>query len=93
MLQLPRHGNLGATVATKPVAAVKWSALDALGGGDSRLARGLCTARQGLVNGPSVLLLGETGTGKEVVARASTKPARARTNRSLQSTAQRFLKG
>ncbi|WP_444757994.1 sigma-54-dependent Fis family transcriptional regulator [Pseudomonas sp. A014] len=70
VLQLPRHGNLGATVATKPVAAVKWSALDALGGGDSRLARGLRMARQGLVNGLPVLLLGETGTGKEVVARA-----------------------
>jgi transcriptional regulator with PAS, ATPase and Fis domain len=45
-------------------------ALDALAGGDQRLARNLRMARQGLGNGLPVLLLGETGTGKEVVARA-----------------------
>ncbi len=70
-LQLPRHGNLGVSVAPgKPLNSNKSPALEALAGGDARLARSLRMARQGLVNGLPVLLLGETGTGKEVAARA-----------------------
>ncbi|MCP8465518.1 sigma-54-dependent Fis family transcriptional regulator [Pseudomonas sp. ZM23] len=44
--------------------------LDALAGNHPRYARALRMARQGLVNELPVLLLGETGSGKEVVARA-----------------------
>ncbi|KAF1030580.1 MAG: Acetoin dehydrogenase operon transcriptional activator AcoR [Pseudomonas sp.] len=44
--------------------------LDVLAGGNPRYARALRMARQGLANDLPVLLLGETGTGKEVVARA-----------------------
>lgn len=44
--------------------------LDSLAGNNSRYARALRMARQGLANELPVLLLGETGTGKEVVARA-----------------------
>jgi len=70
-LQLPRHGQLTSSVApSKPALANKSPALDALAGGDARLARNLRMARQGLASGLPVLLLGETGTGKEVVARA-----------------------
>ncbi|MBF8733555.1 MULTISPECIES: sigma-54-dependent Fis family transcriptional regulator [Pseudomonas] len=70
-LQLPRHGNLSVNVAPgKASVSNKSPALQALAGGDARLARGLRMARQGLVNGLPVLLLGETGTGKEVAARA-----------------------
>lgn len=54
----------------KPTLSNPSPALDALAGGDPRLARNLRMARQGLGNGLPVLLLGETGTGKEVVARA-----------------------
>ncbi|MEN4829824.1 sigma-54-dependent Fis family transcriptional regulator [Pseudomonas sp. P39-UII1] len=70
-LQLPRHGQLTSSVApSKPALANTSPALDALAGGDARLARNLRMARQGLASGLPVLLLGETGTGKEVVARA-----------------------
>ncbi|MCX5511086.1 sigma 54-interacting transcriptional regulator [Pseudomonas sp. BJa3] len=69
-LQLPRHARIsGPSPVVKP-AAPKAQALEALAGGDARLARALRMARQGLANGLPVLLLGETGTGKEVVARA-----------------------
>ncbi|MCW2268148.1 Acetoin dehydrogenase operon transcriptional activator AcoR [compost metagenome] len=44
--------------------------LERLGAGNSRHARALRMARQGLANGLPVVLLGETGSGKEVVARA-----------------------
>lgn len=44
--------------------------LDALAGSNARYARALRMARQGLANELPVLLLGETGTGKEVIARA-----------------------
>ncbi|MBB1607443.1 MULTISPECIES: sigma-54-dependent Fis family transcriptional regulator [unclassified Pseudomonas] len=44
--------------------------LEALAGGNPRYARALRMARQGLLNELPVLLLGETGSGKEVVARA-----------------------
>ncbi|QVW21658.1 sigma-54-dependent Fis family transcriptional regulator [Pseudomonas hormoni] len=44
--------------------------LDTLAGSNVRYARALRMARQGLANELPVLLLGETGTGKEVIARA-----------------------
>ncbi|WP_460122224.1 sigma-54-dependent Fis family transcriptional regulator [Pseudomonas sp. S2_C03] len=44
--------------------------LESLAGSNSRYARALRMARQGLANELPVLLLGETGTGKEVIARA-----------------------
>ncbi|MGY2342864.1 sigma-54-dependent Fis family transcriptional regulator [Pseudomonas sp. SDO5532_S415] len=44
--------------------------LDSLAGSNARYARALRMARQGLANQLPVLLLGETGTGKEVIARA-----------------------
>ncbi|KWF16645.1 sigma-54-dependent Fis family transcriptional regulator [Burkholderia pseudomultivorans] len=46
------------------------TALAALAGRQPRLLRALTMARQGLNNGLPVLVQGETGTGKEVVARA-----------------------
>ncbi|PZW74507.1 transcriptional regulator of acetoin/glycerol metabolism [Pseudomonas sp. 2848] len=69
-LQLPRHGRVSGPSAIAKPALPKTEALEALAGGDARLARALRMARQGLANGLPVLLLGETGTGKEVVARA-----------------------
>ncbi|MGU7774165.1 sigma-54-dependent Fis family transcriptional regulator [Burkholderia sp. MR1-5-21] len=60
--------------ATAPAAAPRRDAgadgLAALAGRQQRLLRALTMARQGLNNGLPVLLQGETGTGKEVVARA-----------------------
>jgi transcriptional regulator of acetoin/glycerol metabolism len=44
--------------------------LESLAGNNVRYARALRMARQGLANELPVLLLGETGTGKEVIARA-----------------------
>lgn len=44
--------------------------LESLAGSNNRYARALRMARQGLANELPVLLLGETGTGKEVIARA-----------------------
>jgi transcriptional regulator of acetoin/glycerol metabolism len=44
--------------------------LEFLAGSNVRYARALRMARQGLANELPVLLLGETGTGKEVIARA-----------------------
>ncbi|HDQ4574558.1 sigma-54-dependent Fis family transcriptional regulator [Pseudomonas aeruginosa] len=44
--------------------------LESLTGTNTRFARALRMARQGLANELPVLLLGETGTGKEVIARA-----------------------
>jgi transcriptional regulator of acetoin/glycerol metabolism len=44
--------------------------LESLAGSNVRYARALRMARQGLANQLPVLLLGETGTGKEVIARA-----------------------
>ncbi|AZL74106.1 sigma-54-dependent Fis family transcriptional regulator [Pseudomonas oryziphila] len=70
-VQLPRHAKLnGATANARAAEPARAQALEALAGADARLARGLRMARQGLANGLPVLLLGETGTGKEVIARA-----------------------
>ena len=44
--------------------------LESLAGSNVRYAKALRMARQGLANELPVLLLGETGTGKEVIARA-----------------------
>jgi len=70
-LQLPRHASLATVPAHPPRGAqTKALGLDELAAGDSRLTRALRHARQGLAGDLPVLLLGETGTGKEVVARA-----------------------
>ncbi len=44
--------------------------LESIAGSDARYARTLGMARRGLINDLPVLLLGETGSGKEVLARA-----------------------
>ncbi|MHC6225449.1 sigma-54-dependent Fis family transcriptional regulator [Pseudomonas sp. X10] len=70
-LHLPRHTGLGTPQPSSRVpVAQKSPELEALAGRDPRFARSLRMARQGLGNDLPVLLLGETGTGKEVVARA-----------------------
>ncbi len=71
-LQIPRVASLGGgAVAARPAPApAKTQELEQLAGSDSRFARALRMARQGLASDLPVLLLGETGTGKEVVARA-----------------------
>ena len=62
--------NLHRAPRSAPKAAAMPQDLEALAGGNSRYARTLRMARQGLANDLPVLLLGETGTGKEVLARA-----------------------
>ncbi|WP_165676174.1 sigma-54-dependent Fis family transcriptional regulator, partial [Metapseudomonas otitidis] len=71
-LQVPRHSPLGHTapVAAKAPSHATSQALEALAGHDGRFARALRMARKALASDLPVLLLGETGTGKEVVARA-----------------------
>ncbi|WP_375738229.1 sigma-54-dependent Fis family transcriptional regulator [Pseudomonas boanensis] len=69
-LQVPRHTSIGGTVSASKTSAAKPQVLEELAGRDSRFARSLRMARQGLAGDLPVLLLGETGTGKEVVARA-----------------------
>ncbi|MBD9443958.1 sigma-54-dependent Fis family transcriptional regulator [Pseudomonas sp. PDM04] len=62
------------TVSTPPRSTAKTAKtppdLESLAGSNLRYARALRMARQGLANELPVLLLGETGTGKEVIARA-----------------------
>ncbi len=69
-LQAPARGFSVAMPARAGRAAQAGPDLDALAGGNPRYARTLRMARQGLLNGLPVLLLGETGSGKEVLARA-----------------------
>ncbi|RMH82660.1 sigma-54-dependent Fis family transcriptional regulator [Pseudomonas sp. AOB-7] len=70
-LQVPRHTSLAGVPLQSPRSApTKPTLLDDLAAGDSRFARALRMASQGLAGDLPVLLLGETGTGKEVVARA-----------------------
>ncbi|MHC8332160.1 sigma-54-dependent Fis family transcriptional regulator [Pseudomonas sp. LB3P25] len=61
-------------VSTSPRSVAKTAKpqpdLESLAGSNVRYARALRMARQGLANELPVLLLGETGTGKEVIARA-----------------------
>ncbi|WP_137885681.1 sigma-54-dependent Fis family transcriptional regulator [Pseudomonas sp. 2FE] len=68
-LQIPRCAAMAAPAAAT-VSAPKRLLLEELAGTNSRFARSLRMAQQGLAGGLPVLLLGETGTGKEVVARA-----------------------
>ncbi|WP_454255421.1 sigma-54-dependent Fis family transcriptional regulator [Pseudomonas sp. Marseille-Q8238] len=69
-LQVPRHARHGKVVSVRREPVAKRQELEALAAGDARFARALRMAHQGLGNGLPVLLAGETGTGKEVVARA-----------------------
>ncbi|WP_430472537.1 sigma-54-dependent Fis family transcriptional regulator [Zestomonas insulae] len=69
-LQIPRCANLSGAVAVARAPVPKQQSLEQLAGPDTRLARSLRMAQQGLAGHLPVLLLGETGTGKEVVARA-----------------------
>ena len=71
-LQVPRCSNLaGVPVQPQRSGQAKASLLlEDLAAGDSRFARALRMASRGLAGDLPVLLLGETGTGKEVVARA-----------------------
>ncbi|MCM2318603.1 MAG: sigma-54-dependent Fis family transcriptional regulator [Pseudomonas sp.] len=68
-LQVPAAASAGLWTVARP-APPRADCLEALAGDDPRLARALRMARQGLAGGLPVLLLGETGTGKEVVAQA-----------------------
>ncbi|WP_454865326.1 sigma-54-dependent Fis family transcriptional regulator [Pseudomonas rhizophila] len=70
LVQVPRHTGLGGAVQAPKAPVAKSNVLQSLAGRDSRLARSLRMTQQCLANDLPVLLLGETGTGKEVVARA-----------------------
>jgi len=61
-ISIPSHSTVKGT-KTPPL-------LESMAGTNTRYARALRMARQGLANELPVLLLGETGTGKEVIARA-----------------------
>ena len=65
-----RSPNVLTAPRTAPKTTPPAPDLEALAGSNARYARALRMARQGLANELPVLLLGETGTGKEVVARA-----------------------
>lgn len=65
-----RSVNLGGPPRSVAKSVKPQADLDALAGSNTRYARALRMARQGLANELPVLLLGETGTGKEVIARA-----------------------
>ncbi|EJM22281.1 transcriptional activator of acetoin/glycerol metabolism [Pseudomonas sp. GM18] len=70
-LRAPQRSiNVSSTARTPAKTAKPHPDLESLAGSNSRYARALRMARQGLANELPVLLLGETGTGKEVVARA-----------------------
>ncbi|AZC38840.1 sigma-54-dependent Fis family transcriptional regulator [Pseudomonas chlororaphis] len=70
-LRAPQRSiNVSSVPRSAPKNATTHPQLDVLAGSNSRYARALRMARQGLANALPVLLLGETGTGKEVVARA-----------------------
>ncbi|MHA6197310.1 sigma-54-dependent Fis family transcriptional regulator [Pseudomonas wadenswilerensis] len=57
-------------ILNRPTPAPSTPSLETLGAANSRFARTLRMARQGLASDLPVVLLGETGSGKEVVARA-----------------------
>ncbi|OPG72107.1 sigma-54-dependent Fis family transcriptional regulator [Pseudomonas ogarae] len=69
-LHVPRHTRFASAISVPRSPVAKPQVLDELAGSDSRLVRALRMARQGMAGDLPVLLLGETGTGKEVVARA-----------------------
>lgn len=71
ILRAPQRSINVSSPARTPVKTAKSHPdLESLAGSNTRYARALRMARQGLANELPVLLLGETGTGKEVVARA-----------------------
>ncbi|MCK9802280.1 sigma-54-dependent Fis family transcriptional regulator [Pseudomonas sp. MAFF 302030] len=65
-----RSINVSSMPRSTPKTTPAAPSLESLAGSNSRYARALRMARQGLANALPVLLLGETGTGKEVIARA-----------------------
>jgi transcriptional regulator of acetoin/glycerol metabolism len=70
-LRAPQRSiNVSSPPRTAPKTAKAQPDLESLAGSNARYARALRMARQGLANELPVLLLGETGTGKEVIARA-----------------------
>jgi transcriptional regulator of acetoin/glycerol metabolism len=70
-LRAPQRSiNLSSTARSVNKPAKAQPDFEALAGSNTRYARALRMARQGLANELPVLLLGETGTGKEVIARA-----------------------
>jgi transcriptional regulator of acetoin/glycerol metabolism len=70
-LRAPQRSiNVSSPARTPAKTAKSHPDLESLAGSNTRYARALRMARQGLANELPVLLLGETGTGKEVVARA-----------------------
>ncbi|QLL11501.1 sigma-54-dependent Fis family transcriptional regulator [Pseudomonas chlororaphis] len=70
-LRAPQRSiNVSSVPRSAPKKAPSHPQLEVLAGSNSRYARALRMARQGLANALPVLLLGETGTGKEVVAHA-----------------------
>ncbi|OYQ23719.1 sigma-54-dependent Fis family transcriptional regulator [Pseudomonas mandelii] len=70
-LRAPQRSINVSTPPRSPAKAAKPQPdLESLAGSNVRYARALRMARQGLANELPVLLLGETGTGKEVIARA-----------------------
>lgn len=68
--QRPLAVSVPALVGRATAPSSTTPSLEILGAGNSRFARSLRMARQGLANELPVVLLGETGSGKEVVARA-----------------------
>ncbi|CAI8761985.1 sigma-54-dependent Fis family transcriptional regulator [Pseudomonas serbica] len=70
-LRAPQRSiNVGSPPRTVAKPSKNQPDLESLAGSNARYARALRMARQGLANQLPVLLLGETGTGKEVIARA-----------------------
>lgn len=69
-LHVPQRPLALSLPVSRPVQASTTPSLETLGAGNSRFGRTLRMARQGLANDLPVVLLGETGSGKEVVARA-----------------------
>lgn len=71
ILRVPQR-SISASVPSRSTVKVTQTQpqLESLAGSNTRYARALRMARQGLANDLPVLLLGETGTGKEVIARA-----------------------
>ena len=70
-LRAPQRSiNVGTPPRSTAKTAKPQPDLESLAGSNARYARALRMARQGLANELPVLLLGETGTGKEVIARA-----------------------
>lgn len=72
-LQVPRCSNLAGVPVQQPRSGSQTRSellLEELAAGDGRFGRALRMASRGLAGDLPVLLLGETGTGKEVVARA-----------------------